>query len=155
MKTTCVLAIITDEKRILLAMKKRGFGSGYWNGPGGKVEEGEAVEAALIRECHEEVGITITKFEKVALHDFKFPDGRSDMVVHTFRCTQWEGEPMESDEMAPQWFDQTEIPYDRMWADDRYWLPLVLAGKKLSTEFTFDHEQNMLAYAVNEVEKLA
>jgi mutator protein MutT len=150
-----VLAIITDGKQVLLAMKKRGFGSGYWNGPGGKIEAGEKLEAALIRECKEEVDITLTKFEKVAVHDFKFPDGNSDMVVHTYLCSTWDGEPKESDEMAPKWFNINELPYDEMWADDRYWLPLVLAGKKLETQFTFDHEQNMLAYAVNEVEKLA
>lgn len=154
MKTTCVLAIITDGKQVLLAMKKRGFGSGYWNGPGGKIEAGEKLEAALVRECQEEIDITLTSFEKVAIHDFKFPDGNSDMIVHTYLCTKWEGEPKESDEMAPRWFDISEIPYDEMWADDRYWLPLVLSGKKLETQFTFDHEQNMLAYAVNEVEKL-
>jgi mutator protein MutT len=155
MTTTCVLAIITDGQQVLLAMKKRGFGSGYWNGPGGKVKEGESLQAALKRECFEEVSITLTKCEKVATHDYKFPDGQSDMVVHTYLCTEWDGEAMESEEMAPRWFDIAELPYDQMWQDDRYWLPLVLAGKKLKTDFTFDHEQNMLAYAVNEVEKLA
>ena len=155
MKTIGVLAIITDGSKLLLAMKKRGFGSGYYNGPGGKINDGETIEAALVRECEEEVNITLTNYEKVAVHDFKFPDGQSDMIVHTYLATAWEGEVKESEEMAPKWFELTDIPYDQMWADDRYWLPLVLAGKKLETQFTFDHEQNMLAYAFNEVEELS
>lgn len=153
--TTCTLLLLIRHDEILLAMKKRGFGAGYWNGIGGKIEAGETVEQALVRECQEEINVTPTKFHKVAVHDFKFPDGHSDMLVHAFIGTEWQGEPEETDEMAPHWFKTKEIPYDEMWADDRYWVPLVLAGKKLETNFTFDHEQNMLAYAVNEVEKLA
>ena len=152
--TTCTLLLLIKKDEILLAVKKRGFGAGYWNGIGGKIETGETIEQALVRECQEEINVTPTKFHKVAVHDFKFPDGHSDMLVHTFVCTQWQGEPEETDEMAPRWFKTSEIPYDQMWQDDRYWVPLVLAGKKLETNFTFDHEQNMLAYAVNEVEKL-
>ena len=108
-----------------------------------------------MRDCEEEVNINLTNYEKVAVHDFKFPDGQSDMIVHTYLATAWEGEVKESEEMAPKWFELTDIPYDQMWADDRYWLPLGLAGKKLETQFTFDHEQNMLAYAFNEVEELS
>lgn len=154
MVTHCVLAIIVQDSQLLLAMKKRGFGSGYWNGPGGKIESGETPEQALVRECQEEVGLTLTSYKKVAEHDFVFPGGNSDMFVHVYLAKKWQGEPTESDEMAPQWFDISDIPYDRMWADDRYWMPLVLAGKKLKAQFTFDNEQNMLSYRLDEVEKL-
>ena len=151
---TCTLLLLRDGDNILLAMKKRGFGEGYWNGIGGKVEVGETIKQALVRECQEEIGVTPLVYQKVAIHDFKFPDGHSGMIVHAYLCTEWEGEPEETEEMAPCWFATSEIPYDQMWQDDRYWLPLVLAGKKLETQFTFDHEQNMLAYAVNEVDTL-
>ena len=49
---------ITD---ICLAMKKRGFGKGRWNGVGGKVEAGETIEAAAMREAREEIGVTDRK----------------------------------------------------------------------------------------------
>lgn len=155
MKTVCVLALFVDKNQLLLVMKKRGFGSNYWNGPGGKVEAGESLRAALVRECQEEVGMTPLTFEKVAVHDFKFSDSPNDMLVHTYLCTKWEGEATESEEMAPRWFKLSEIPYDDMWQDDRYWLSLALAGKKLETQFTFDSEQHMLAYAINEVDSLS
>ncbi len=44
----------TGAKEVLLGMKKRGFGQGKWNGFGGKVEPGETVEAAALRELEEE-----------------------------------------------------------------------------------------------------
>lgn len=151
---TCTLLLLLKDDEILLAMKKRGFGAGYWNGVGGKLNEGETIRHALVRECQEEINVTPTTFEKVAVHDFKFPESQSDMIIHTYVCTAWDGDPEETEEMAPRWFKTAEIPYDEMWQDDRYWIPLVLAGKKLETQFTFDHEQHMLAYAVSEVEKL-
>jgi mutator protein MutT len=131
-------------------MKKRGFGEGRWNGPGGKVEPSEMIEQAMVRECQEEIGVTPLEYRKMAIHDFVFPDGQSDMQAHAFVCTKWEGEPAESEEMAPRWFDINKIPYKDMWQDDEYWLPQVLAGRKLHTRFTFDADDNMLTHQVHE-----
>ena len=147
---TCTLVLLITEKRVLLAMKKRGFGKGRWNGPGGKVEPNETIEQAMIRECQEEIGVTPLSYEKVAVHNFVFPDGQSDMRVHTFMCTSWKGEPTESEEMAPRWFSVDKIPYEEMWQDDPHWLPQILAGQKLHTRFAFDAHDNMLTHQVHE-----
>lgn len=142
MKTATLLFLLKDD-RILLAMKKRGFGAGRYNGVGGKIEPDETIEQALVRECQEEIGVTPHTFEKVAYHDFRFPDGSTDMQVHAYICRQWEDEPKETEEMAPEWFDISEIPYDQMWQDDIVWLPQVLQGKKLNCVFTFDADDVM------------
>ncbi len=133
----CTLLFLRRGDEILLAMKKRGFGAGHWNGAGGKIEPGETIEQALIRECEEEIGVTPTEFDQVARHHFIFQGDTPDIVVHAFIAEKWQGEPKETEEMAPQWFKLHEIPYAQMWDDDKYWLPAVLAGDRLVTHFQF------------------
>ena len=48
-------------------MKKRGFGSGKYNGIGGKIEKGEIPDEAMIRETKEEIKVTPIKYEKVGI----------------------------------------------------------------------------------------
>ena len=47
---------------------------------------------------------------------------------------------METEEMKPQWFLRNKIPYDSMWPDDPYWIPLMLEGKNFTGSFLFDSE---------------
>jgi mutator protein MutT len=150
----CTLLFLRKNDQILLAMKKRGFGSDRYNGVGGKIEPGETEEHALIRECQEEIGVTPVNYWRVAVHDFVQKDGENPwrMYVHAYVCDTWEGEPVETEEMAPEWFKLDDIPYDNMWQDDRFWLPQVLAGQKLIGNFTFDEQDNMLTHTIQKVE---
>ena len=56
--------------------------------------------------------------------------------------------------MLPKWFGINEIPYENMFADDKYWLPLVLNGKKIKAYFEFDEEWNLLSKEIIETEDL-
>jgi len=145
----CTLLFLLRDDEILLAMKKRGFGAGRWNGVGGKIEPDETEKQALVRECQEEIEVTPLDFEKVAVLDFEFPDGIIDMQGNVYFCTKWRGEPQETEEMAPQWYKTTDIPYDEMWQDDIVWLPQVLKGKKLRARFTFDQDDIMITAALS------
>jgi mutator protein MutT len=151
-KTETTLLFLRKEGQILLAMKKRGFGEGKYNGIGGKLEAGETPEQAMSRETEEEIVAVPTKYEKVAAINFyEFVKGNYENVhMSVYVATKWRGEPTETDEMRPEWFNEDEIPYDKMFPDDKYWLPLVLDGKKIAAEFHFDEDWNMKDYKIKE-----
>ncbi len=155
-KKTLSLLFLRRDDEVLLAMKKRGFGEGRWNGVGGKVEAGETIEAAMVRETEEEISVTPVAYEKVAdiRFDEYFKNEPALMHVHVFIATEWTGEPIESDEMAPRWFKIKDIPYSLMWSDDPYWLPEVLEGKKISADFKLDQADNIISHTIEEVKVL-
>jgi hypothetical protein len=53
--------------------------------------------------------------------------------------------------MAPCWFLPTEVPYDKMWADDVHWYPLFLAGKTFKGTFWFRDTHMLVKHEVGEV----
>ena len=131
-KIETTLCLLKRDNKILLAMKKRGFGEGKYNGIGGKIEKGETPEEAMIRETQEEINVTPTKYEKIGIVEFDeyYKGKKQNLVFYLYFIHEWEGKPSESDEMKPKWFEIDNIPYDKMFPDDKYWLPLVLEGKK-------------------------
>ncbi len=155
MKQLTLLFLVEDDS-VVLAMKKRGFGAGRWNGVGGKLDEGETVIGALVRECQEEISVTPTHFKKYAeiTFDEEHTGVRSQMLVHVFIATKWDGDPTESEEMAPEWFKIHELPFEDMWPDDPYWLPQVLAWKKLKATFVLDSKDQITSHSVEEVTNL-
>ena len=147
------LCLLKKENEILLAMKKRGFGEGKYNGVGGKIEGGETPDEAMIRETKEEILVTPTQYEKVGIIEFdEFYKGQKERVMfHLYIASEWQGEPTESDEMKPEWFDIQSIPYDKMFPDDKYWLPLILEGRKIKAYFDFDEEWNLLGKKIDDM----
>jgi 8-oxo-dGTP diphosphatase len=134
------LLFIVRDKKILLIRKKRGFGAGKINGPGGKVGPGETPLAAALRETREELGIKPRGAKQHGELHFQFRDGYS-LHCAVFLADDFEGEPRETDEAIPLWMPLDAIPYDEMWADDRYWLPLLIRGKSFEGYFDFDGER--------------
>lgn len=137
-KKLLTLCLIHDKTKILLGMKKKGFGIGSWNGFGGKVEENESIEEAAKRELREESGLEAVDITKRGIIEFEFENDPKILEVHIFYVGKFEGEPKESDEMKPQWFNVDEIPYEQMWTDDAHWMPIFLKGKKFKGKFLFD-----------------
>lgn len=151
------LLFLKQDDRVLLAMKKRGFGVGKWNGVGGKIEPGETIEQAMIRECQEEVDVTPVSWRQIAELDFVQDADTDDpwhMYGYVFVSEEWDGNPIETEEMMPKWFDIDKIPYHTMWDDDEFWLPQALAGQKVQGKFTFDIDDKMLTHEVSVVEEL-
>ena len=109
MMAEVVAALIWKDNRFLIcqrpAHKARG---GLWEFVGGKVEPGEAMEAALVRECREELDITVSVgdiFTQV-IHDY--PDILIRLTL--FHCTIAEGTPKLLEHQDFQWITPAQIP---------------------------------------------
>lgn len=164
--TLLTLAVPVQGNQVLLGLKKKGLGAGLWNAFGGKVDPGETIEQAAIRELEEEVGIGALEYSqsgivRITYHDTdELAAGLSlsskkiskEVEMHVFRVTAWEREPAEPAEMKPRWFGCEEIPYETMWPDDKYWLPLVLQGKCFDCRCVFENKDMMISHEVREVE---
>jgi len=134
------LVYIVRDNKVLLIRKKRGLGAGLYNGVGGKVEEGEGIIDAAIRECEEEIGIKPTNLRWSGLLEFwNYEDDKVESVhfVYVFITDSFDGKPIETEEAEPLWFDIDKIPYHEMWEDDKLWLPRVLEGKNIYGHFDF------------------
>jgi len=152
-KKLLTLCMIHKNNKVLLGMKKRGFGEGRWNGFGGKVEKGESIEESVMREIKEEVNIVPQDLKKRAIFDFTFDGDDEILQVHFFSATEFDGEPIETEEMRPQWFNENEIPFNDMWPDDKLWFPLFLSGKNFKGAFHFKDHNTILSQRIEEVDE--
>ena len=139
-RTLCFLMRENPSREVLLGLKKTGFGAGKYAGFGGRIEVSETIERAAVRELEEESGIkvSINEIYPVGHLTFLFP-AKPDwsQTVHVFLAKKWQGDPKESDEMKPIWCMLDEIPFESMWDDASYWLPLILQGKKIKASFVY------------------
>src|SRR5580700_3520414 len=97
-------ALLDVDKRVLIAQRPEGKTlAGLWEFPGGKVEPGERPEQTLIRELHEEIGITVSEgclapltFASHAYEDFH-------LLMPLYVCRRWEGFVRPLDGQALKW----------------------------------------------------
>ncbi len=143
------LLFVISAGRILLIHKKRGLGAGKINGPGGRLDPGETPIQCAVREVQEELVVTPQGVEQVGVLRFQFVDGHS-IHGYVFTASSCAGQPQETDEAVPRWTALDAIPFERMWADDRYWIPMMLEGKHFEGRFLFDGDI-LLGYDLEEV----
>ncbi|MCP5095233.1 MAG: 8-oxo-dGTP diphosphatase [Chloroflexi bacterium] len=155
--TACFLFDTILPTKVLLGFKKTGFGRGKYVGVGGKVELGESVVAAAVREVHEEIGVTIdaADCEEMGVMHFLFPAKPNwNQRVHVFGTAVYHNPIIETAEICPAWFNISQIPYDKMWHDAQYWLPIILAGRKITGTFTFaDNNETVETVAIKDFNK--
>jgi 8-oxo-dGTP diphosphatase len=97
-------ALVDAEGRVLLQRRAPGRAmAGLWEFPGGKVEDGETPEAALIRELAEELGIETDSACLAPACFASAPNGEAHMILLLYVCRKWRGEPRALDASALQW----------------------------------------------------
>jgi mutator protein MutT len=139
--------LLNNQGQVLLIMKKKGFGQGRWNGPGGKVKPSETPEQAAIREVEEETGFIPKNLTKLGYIEFVWPHKpENNQVCHIFITKEFSSTLSESEECLPQWWDIDKIPFNQMRPDDIYWLPEALKGKPIKYRFFFDENNNYLKH---------
>lgn len=104
-------AVITDESgRILLVRRGREPGRGLWSVPGGKVEPGESLQEAAVREVREETGLTVSIGRELWTVDVPTGDGRM-YEIHDFAATVVSGTLHAGDDADEAgWFTFEELP---------------------------------------------
>ncbi len=94
--------IVRPDGRVLLAQRPAGKAyAGYWEFPGGKLEPGETPRAALDRELHEELGLTVRRAAPWLVQEFRYP--HAHVLLHFFRVFEWDGEAVGHDGQAFVW----------------------------------------------------
>jgi len=145
-----------DDSQILLGKKERGVGKGYWNGFGGHIEDGETLTEAAIREVWEETSliVCVNYLDFIGVNYFVFPESESIFRVYNFKYNQ--KQPLldflphceDGEFLEFKWFGVNDIPYDRMWQDDKYWFPYMLKKESFEGFYFFDSSNNMQSYYI-------
>jgi len=133
------LMFVIREGEVLLIEKLTGIGQGKVNGPGGKIDPGETPLQAIIRECQEE--LHITPIDPIKMGELWFDMNHIPSIhCHVFIANDFTGIPTATREANPLWTNIEDIPYDKMWEDDQYWLPQLIEGQSFNGRFIFDQE---------------
>jgi 8-oxo-dGTP diphosphatase len=107
-------ALIDPDGRVLIAERPPGKAmAGLWEFPGGKIEPGETPETALIRELHEELGITV---KPACLAPFTFAShsyAQFHLLMPLYLCRRWEGTPEPREHVAIKWVRPRDLIANR------------------------------------------
>jgi len=146
-----VLTYLTRGNKVLLGQRKEGIGKGNFVGIGGKIDPGETQEQAAVRELFEEIGVTVDLKNLVKKGNIKFlfPHNlKWSQEIIPYTCSIWEGEPIETEEIKPVWFEIDNLPLDMMWADAPLWLPRIVRGQILDATFLYNEASEVIDYQI-------
>mgnify|MGYP005831272893 CR=1 FL=1 len=140
-----------NEDKVLLLQKPR---RNWWVAPGGKMEQGESIRDAVIREYREETGIYLRNAVVKGIFTFIIKDGDkivSEWMMFTFFATEADGVNLtECEEGILEWHDLEEIKNLPMAEGDRHILEYMVHGKgTIYGTFTYTPDFQLLAYKLD------
>jgi 8-oxo-dGTP diphosphatase len=115
--------------RVLLGRRDgTGYGAGLWGLPGGRVERGEALADAAVREVWEEMGLQVSAEALTFIGVSRYDVGGTQGSDFLYLARDWSGEPLPLEQTSEVgWFDPAHVP-----ADSLPWLGGVLAAHLLN-----------------------
>lgn len=120
------VALIDADGKILLAQRPEGKSmAGLWEFPGGKVEDGETPEQALIRELQEELGIDTWASCLAPLTFASHAYEKFHLLMPLFACRKWEGIPQSREGQTLKWVRASELRDYPMPAADIPLIPIL------------------------------
>lgn len=141
-----VLCYVRKDQHVLMlhrVKKVNDFHEGKWNGLGGKMEPGESPEDCLLREIHEESGLTLTEYDMKGILTFPLFDGVNDWLVFLFTADGFEGELQECSEGNLKWIPEEELLDLNLWEGDRYFLNWIEEERPFFSA-TFEYQSKKL-----------
>jgi len=103
-------ALIDRDGRVLLAQRREGDPmAGFWEFPGGKLEEGETPEQALIRELKEELDVETDTTCLAPIAFSSHDSGDFHLLMPLFVCRKWVGQPKAIEAQALKWVQPIEL----------------------------------------------
>ncbi len=101
--------MVDKQQQILITQRPRSKSrSGYWEFPGGKIENGETPEQALIRELQEEIGVRPLEFHPMMQYHYDYPEHSA--LLEVFIINRFEGEPQSLEDQEILWIGLNEFP---------------------------------------------
>lgn len=148
--------LIKDNKVVVTKYKKGNRKEGYYDIPGGKIEEGEIPRQTAIREMKEETGIDIKNLKYKGIMTIEYPNRK--FLFDVFISNECEGEPQEFEENTSEWIDinkllkQEKILSNIMILDRFFIKGLIDDNCNFSMHIIVDEQENILnvEFSLNE-----
>lgn len=136
-----VTCFIVQSGRVLLQKRPADkVWAGMLNGPGGKINAGEDAADAIVREVMEETGLQLINPQPRGSLTLHIPSPvLVKLSVDIFTANIFQGNASEL-EGTLAWHDRNALPFDSMWADQRYWLHAVLDGLSVEGDVSYEPE---------------
>lgn len=122
-KIEVVAAIMRKGDKVFATQRGYGEFKDWWEFPGGKIEEGESPEEALVREIEEELAVIISVDKHLKTVEWDYP--AFHLKMHCFMCTPLSGTIYLKEHEASRWLDAEQLGSVRWLPADEELLPLI------------------------------